>query len=342
MQANPRTLAGAVDQLPPEVYANPAWKGLAWMARDLLLYGLCVAGLLATDRWYLVLPLWIAAALSITALFILGHDAAHGSLFKSARLNSWVGHLCMLPALHVYAAWCYGHNRIHHGHTLREMDTVWHPVSPAQYRDMSWGDRAAHRLKWSWAGAGIYYIWDVWWTSLLAFTGPRRTAGAVRRDRLLVAAYAAVVSLALLAVGATTSGTVVGALWLWLKVFLVPFLLWNWLMGFAVYLQHIAEDIPWSEGREWDGFTANMEGAEILHMPGWLNFFTHNIFLHVPHHVDRRIPFYHLPAASDALLAAYPGVACERTWNLGSYLRTTRRCKLFDFSTGTWHGYDAA
>ena len=74
----------------------------------------------------------------VSGLFIIGHDAAHEALFKSRRLNSIVGHVAMLPSWHVYEAWVLGHNRVHHGHTVREgMDFVWHPVTPEQYAAMS-------------------------------------------------------------------------------------------------------------------------------------------------------------------------------------------------------------
>jgi omega-6 fatty acid desaturase (delta-12 desaturase) len=85
-----------------------------------------------------------------------------------------------------------------------------------------------------------------------------------------------------------------------------------------------------------------MEGTTVLHIPAWLNFFYHNIFLHVPHHVDMRIPFYHLGEAADAIIARYGDVVRVKRYRFRDYLRATRACKLYDFKTHTWHGYDAA
>ena len=74
---------------------------------------------------------------SISALFIVGHDAAHEALFKTKRMNSIVGHLAMLPSWHVYEGWVLGHNRIHHKYTVRQgMDFVWHPYTAEQYAAM--------------------------------------------------------------------------------------------------------------------------------------------------------------------------------------------------------------
>ena len=44
-----------------------------------------------------------------------------------------------------------------------------------------------------------------------------------------------------------------------------------------------------------------VEGTTNLRIPRVFNFFLHNIFVHVPHHVDARIPFHQLPAAAEAI-----------------------------------------
>src|SRR5258706_1717970 len=337
------SISNVIEVLPDGVYENPAALGLAYCARDVALYGVAVAALVFVDNPLLLAPLWIFAALAISALFIVGHDAAHGALFKSKRLCYVIGQLAMLPSMHVYEAWVFGHNRIHHGHTVREvMDYVWHPTSPEGYRAMSLPQRLVHRLKWSWAGAGVYYGWDIWWRNMMRFVPPEKIAADVRRDRRIVLIYAGVVSTVLLAVGAHMHGGVSGALWMWTKVFAVPFALWNYSIGIAVYVHHISPDIAWHGRREWTRFKGQMEGTTILRVPAWLNFFYHNIFLHVPHHVDMRIPFYHLDEASQAIKAKFGNVVRERSYGLADYLRSTGACKLYDFTAHTWRGYDAA
>ncbi|HTO70285.1 MAG TPA: fatty acid desaturase [Myxococcota bacterium] len=329
--------------LPDSVYENPTALGLLYFARDLLLYAAAVALLVRSDQPLLLVPVWLFAGLSISALFIVGHDAAHGALFKSKRLAYAIGQLAMLPSLHVYEAWIFGHNRIHHGHTVREgMDYVWHPVSPEAYRALSPLARLAHRLKWSWLGAGIYYGWDIWWRNMMRFSPPEKIAREVHRDRRIVIAYAAAASAALFALGFHVYGTALGALWMWVKVFAVPFAVWNYSIGIAVYVHHIAPDIAWYGRREWTRFKGQMEGTTILHIPVWLNVFYHNIFLHVPHHVDMRIPFYKLGEAADAIRAHFGDVVREKNFRFGDYLHATRSCKLYDFDAGRWQRYGEA
>jgi len=332
-----------IEVLPDSVYENPTALGLLYFARDVALYAAVVVALVHTDRPLLLVPLWILAGLTISALFIVGHDAAHGALFKSKRLAYAIGQLAMLPALHVFEAWVFGHNRIHHGHTVREgMDYVWHPSSPAEYRALSLPRRLAHRLKWSFLGAGLYYGWDIWWRSMMRFTPPEKIAPEVRRDRRIVVGWAVGASAALLALGFSTYGSALGALWMWLKVFALPFAMWNYSIGISVYVHHISPDIPWHGRRQWTRFKGQMEGTTILHIPVWLNLFYHNIFLHVPHHVDMRIPFYKLDEAAEAIRARFGDVVREKDFSFADYLRTTRYCKLYDFESERWLRYDEA
>lgn len=348
MQAAPekppaRTLGEVIKALPPECYENPTWKGLAYLLRDWVVYGSVAAGLLWFDHPLVLIPLWLLSALAISALFILGHDAAHGALFKSARLNYVLGQLAMLPALHVYEAWVFGHNRLHHGHTVRrEMDFVWHPLAPEQYAALPTWRKLLHRVEWSALGAGLYYLLEVYWKKMIWFTPPEKIRPGYRRDLAIVAGFLALQSAGLVAAGAAVYGTAAGALWMWVKVFLVPWVLWNYTIGAVVYVHHIDDAIAWHARRDWTKFKGQMEGTTIFRVPRWINFFFHNIMIHVPHHVDMRIPFYGLPRAGETILERFGDVVQERRFGLRDYLRSTRACKLYDFDRGRWTGYPTA
>lgn len=88
---SPKTLLEVVQAIPDSCRERPKRIGLALVARDLVLYGAILTGLALTDTWWLLLPLWILSGMSVAGLFVLGHDAAHGSLFESNRLNRLVG-----------------------------------------------------------------------------------------------------------------------------------------------------------------------------------------------------------------------------------------------------------
>lgn len=337
------SLKPVLDILPKSVYENPTWKGLSYFARDLVIYLGLITGLVFVSNVAGALALDVAASVLVSALFIVGHDCAHGALFKSKRLNSLVGHFAMLPSAHVYEGWILGHNRIHHSYTVRQgFDFVWHPLTPDEFRALSASRRLLHRLEWSWAGAGLYYMREVWWSKMIVGKVPHRWAKLVRRDRFLVFGFV-LASVGLLGwVGADMTGTVAGSLWLVARVLVLPFLGFQYMIGSFVHVHHVQRDIRWWKRSEWTKFKGQMEGTTILRAPRGYNFFLHWIMVHVPHHVDMRIPMYNLEAAAAAIEAAYPGTVHEGKLSFRDFVASSRQCKLYDFEEGTWLSYAEA
>ena len=335
-----KALRDVTSAIPASCYENPAWRGLAYLARDVGLYAAGVALLLSTDRAGLLVVGWALTALATSALFVVGHDAAHGALFRSRRLCSVVARLAFLPSLHAVAAWQAGHNRVHHGHTGRRgIDFVWHPTTPAEWAAMPRRARIRHRIEWSVAGAGLYYLRAVWWARMMRFVPAARFRRTFRRDRALVVGVLAAASAALLATGFARTGTIAGGVWTWTKVFLVPWLAFNWIIGATVYVQHIHPAIAWHGGPRDSALREQLDGTATWRLPTWLNFFWHNVYVHAPHHLDPRIPFYHLPRAAVALESVVGTAVRPARLPLAGYVEVTRRCKLFDFDRGVWLGY---
>jgi omega-6 fatty acid desaturase (delta-12 desaturase) len=336
------SLKPVLDIIPAEAYENPTSRGFFYFGRDMAMYLLVVAGLIAFANPLIVIPLEIVAALVVSALFVVAHDAAHGALFSSKRLNSIVGHIAMLPSWHVYEGWVLGHNRIHHGYTVRQgFDFVWHPYTPQEFAAMGLLTRLRHRLEWSWAGAGAYYIREVWWNKMVVGKPPARWVSRIRRDRFIVLAYALVTSAALIAFGwVQTDGSVVGIVWLWARVLLIPFVTFSFVIGSFVHVHHVQPEIIWWKRREWTKFRGQMEGTTILRAPWGSNFFFHWIMVHIPHHVDMRIPMYNLELAADAIKAAYPETVHDEPMRFRDFVRNTKQCKLYDFDAHEWLTYE--
>jgi omega-6 fatty acid desaturase (delta-12 desaturase) len=337
------SLKPVLDVIPAAAYDNPTWKGLAYFSRDLVMYGLIIAGLIVIDNPFAVIALWVLSAMVISGLFIVAHDAAHGALFSSKRLNRVIGTIAMLPSWHVYEGWTLGHNRIHHGYTVREgFDFVWHPYTPEQFAAMSTLGRLRHRFEWSWFGAGAYYLREVWWHKMIVGAPPARWAKTIRRDRIIVWSFVAVASLALGALGWASSGSVVGILWMILKVLVIPFLGFSFVIASFVHVHNIQPNIRWWKRREWTKWHGQMEGTTVLRARFGLNFFFHWIMVHVPHHVDMRIPMYNLELATDAMKEAFPGTIHDEPLRFMDFVRNTRVCRLYDFDEGRWYTYREA
>ena len=328
--------------IPPACYERPASRAMVALVQATALYAAAIVGLALTHRWWLTLLLWPLAGLAVAGLFVIGHDASHGALLNGRRANLFVARVCMLPSAHLESAWDLGHNRIHHGYTTREgFDFVWHPTTVEQYRTLGRFARLQHRLEWSCLGSGVYFIRTVWWNKMLRFRASDKRRHAVVMDKLVVG----------LVLGTATAGSAVwgafhgglfDAVWMPVKLLVVPFLLFAQIIGFTVYVHHVSPEIRWWQRREWSQFKGQMESTTILRIPRVVNrLFMHNIFVHVPHHVDVRIPFHQLPAAARAIAAAFPDTVRSSRLSVRAYLRATRNCKLYDFEHGRWLSYAA-
>jgi omega-6 fatty acid desaturase (delta-12 desaturase) len=329
--------------IPVRCYQRSARRATWALAQGFLLWLLPVAALVFTDRWYYVVPLWVLAGLAVSGLFVLGHDASHGALVGSRRANRLIAQVCMAPSAHVEAAWDLGHNRIHHGYTTREgFDFVWHPLTPAQFSELGAFARLRHRFEWSFLGSGAYFLREVWWLKMWRYNAPGKRRGAIIRDKTVLT-VAMVLAIGGVATAGAFMGGVATAFWLPIKLFVVPFLLFVHIIGWTVYVHHVAPDIRWWPRKEWSQFKGQMESTTILRIPSVLNrLWFHNIFVHVPHHVDARIPFHQLPAAADAIKEHFPDTVRTERLSMRGYVRATKVCKLYDFQQGRWLPYEAA
>ena len=328
--------------IPQECYERSKPPAVRALVQAAALYLAPIVGLAVTDRWWALAILWPLAGLGVAGLFVLGHDASHAALLDSRRANRVIAQVCMAPSVHAEAAWDLGHNRIHHGYTTRQgFDFVWHPVTPDEYRALGRFGRLRHRFEWSCVGSGAYFLRTVWWEKMWRFNAPGKRHGAIVRDKITLGSFVALVAASAAVFGALTGGWMT-AVWLPFKLFVVPFVLFVHIIGWTVYVHHVSPDIRWWTRKDWTQFKGQMESTTILRVPRVVNrLWFYNIFIHVPHHVDARIRFDHLPKAAAAIAASFPDTVRETRLSLREYVRSTRACKLYDFESGCWLGYSS-
>ena len=193
--------------------------------------------------------LWLAVGLAIAGVFILGHDASHGALFDSKRMNRFVARSCLAPSAHVEAAWNLGHNRIHHGFTTREgFDFRVAPPLPSisSHRWARSGGFATDSNDHSSAQARTT---SVWWEQMWRFAAAGKNRSAIRRDKFVLELALALVLTVPVLFGATQGG-LLGATWLPIKLVVVPFLIFVHIIGWTVYVHHVSPDIRWWSRRK--------------------------------------------------------------------------------------------
>jgi acyl-lipid omega-6 desaturase (Delta-12 desaturase) len=324
-------------------YQRSTFRAIAVVVQSIVLWAAPVVALAFTNTWYYVLPLWLLAGLGVAGMFVIGHDASHHALTDSRKLNRVLAQICMFPSVHVEAAWDLGHNRIHHGYTTRQgFDFVWHPVTAEQYAAMNRTQKVRHRLEWSFLGSGAYFLRDVWWNKMWRFNAPGKRRDAIIRDKITLGSAIVLAVAGTVVLGALTGGWL-EAIWMPIELLVVPFLLFTQIIGFTVYVHHVAPEIKWWTRKEWTQFHGQMDSTTILEMPFVINtLWFHNIFVHVPHHVDARIPYNKLPAAAEQIAQAFPDTVRKGRLSIRQYLRATKACKLYDFDQSTWLPYSAA
>jgi omega-6 fatty acid desaturase (delta-12 desaturase) len=316
-------------------------RALLTFAADAVAYLACVAGAMLARPPGLKLPCAAAAALMITRLFVLAHDACHGSFTSSHRLNGIVGRLGFLPSLTPFNLWQLGHNTLHHGYTnLRGRDYVWTPLSRDEYAALSPARRRLERLYRGALGQGAYYLLEIWWSKMM---WPARRAGALqrrfdRRDLGLVLAFAVLqcAAAALVARGTGQSVTLV-----LLAAVVLPFALWNQAMGFLIYLHHTHPAVAWfDDRRRWAKQAAQLRQAVHVGFPRVVDALLHNIMEHTAHHVDTQVPLYRLRAAQSLLEDACASEVPVQRFSWSYFRRCVAACKLYDYARHEWLDFD--
>lgn len=284
----------------------------------------------------------LACGVFIARLFVLGHDACHQSLTSNHELNRWIGRVSFLPSFTPYRSWELAHNCIHHVFSnWSQKDYIWAPFSKVQFDALPLHRRILERFYRHPVGHGLYYANEIWWKRLY-FPGPGHVADRARYmpDSVIVSLFAAL-QLAFLVNSLTPSWhgvpTQVAAM------MLLPFAVWNCLMGFTIFLHHTHPHVPWFLDREeWKKNEAQLHNT--VHVEFAIPFDTvfHNIYKHTAHHLDVSIPFYRLPEAQKTLEAIFgENIVVERlTWR--HFWTVTRTCRLYNYENHCWLDFDGA
>jgi omega-6 fatty acid desaturase (delta-12 desaturase) len=312
-----------------------------WFLLDWLVLGAAIASLLIVDSLAVKIFASLVAALWIARLFVIGHDACHGSYTPNKTLNKWIGRIAFLPSLTPYSLWEIGHNLAHHGFTnLKGRDYVWTPFSPNEFARLSWVRRRLERVYRSGVGQGIYYMVEMWWKKLF-FPGRKHVSSrrtSYTWDSLLVASFAVLWIGGLIAWGLYSGRSVWSLLFFG---FAVPFFFWNCLMGFVIYVQHTHPRVAWYDRRdEWSanlGYATTTVHVKLMRP---LDGLIHYILEHGAHHVNMGIPMYRLKEAQARLTATLDERLNSEMFTWRYYWNTVRRCKLYDFAQHVWMDFD--
>jgi len=308
---------------------------MAAVVFDWALYLAAVATAVLAENLIVKVLAVVLGGVAISMLFILGHDAAHKSLFSRRALNSIFGRILFLPCLHNYTLWVIQHNRLHHQVTNVKGFNSYSPLTVVEFNNLAPWLRIRERIYRSIVGFGAYYFVERWWRDKFF---PRRTVPRGRQlaawlDFALLSAWVTgfLITLALLE---ATHGRLVSA-FLW--GFVLPFLVWNQLMGLTAFLNHTHPLVPWFRTREEArGSKTQAEVTVVVQFPAWYDLLSHNIMQHQAHHVNPRIPWFRLKSAQRRLSPLLGPTAMVEKMGVGYLLRLTKTCRLYDYENRCW------
>ncbi|MEO7777899.1 MAG: fatty acid desaturase [Fibrobacteria bacterium] len=314
---------------------------LTLLAVDLAVYLASWGAILSTGHLLWQAALAMVNGVAIARLFVLGHDACHGSSFRKSWANQLAGRVAFLPSLTPYSTWELGHNTLHHGFTnLRGKDYVYAPLSKAEYDGLRRWRRVLERAYRHPLGPGLYYLVEVWWKRLWF---PRPGAVDVYHPRFFADSLgtavflAAQMAIAVAAAGRTGENAVV----LILVAVVLPQAGWYALMGFVTYQHHTHPDVRWFDDRQqWDPLSAQVENTVHVEFPWLVGKLLGNIMEHTAHHVDVKIPLGRLPEAQKELESRFSSQVPVQAWSWKGYVENCRQCQLYDYEKGRWLGFD--
>ncbi|MCM2277502.1 MAG: fatty acid desaturase [Oligoflexia bacterium] len=303
-----------------------AWLQLAttvppYLALGTLMGWSCSRSIVAT------LALGALAGMFLVRTFILQHDCAHYSLFRSRRINETVGCTLALLTFTPFHNWRIVHN-LHHATSgdldRRNQGDIW-LMTVEEYLRSDWLRRTGYRLFRNplflfGLGPSLYFLVRRRFPVKLAPTLKQEIRNVHLTNIALFVFY----------------GTLCWSLGPWrLAMVLLPIVVTGSSVGtWLFYIQHQFETGYWRRSEKWDAFEASLSGSSYYELPAWLNWFTADIAVHHIHHLDCRVPNYRLRDA----MREIPGLEPRRTLRLRESLGMTR-LKLWDERSGKLVGF---
>jgi len=315
--------------------------GVSIFLIDVVLLLFLMWGALCASNLWLQLVCSLVAGNVLALLFTVGHDAGHESLTPHPQLNAVIGRLAMIPVLHALSLWKLVHNQTHHRWTnLSPEDYVWTPLSQSDYESLSRRKQFAYRFYRGLAGPVFYYFIEFWLKKII-LPSRKEVRGKYKTVYLLDILSVFVFAGSYLAF--LINGGLVGRFQQQAGVlnsllfgFVLPFAVFNTMVGFVIYLHHTHPGIRWfNDKAEWKAESHQSRSAAHIIFPGPVNFIFHWIMEHNAHHERPSIPLYNLRAAQNRL-EDYMEDHVVMKWNLRSHYDVVRRCKLYDYECHRW------
>lgn len=335
-------------RLKQEFMERSYFKGIGLFLLDAFIFAAAIYGTLVAENMLIRFGCSVVAALVMALLFLIAHDADHGSLTKSPWLNKVIGTIAFLPVLHPYHLWQLVHHHHHHGYTNLagdDYDYVWSPYSKEEFDALPKYRQTLEKFYRSPLGHGFYYMIEIWWKRLFFPKASNIKGGYTKTyigDMVLLAVFAVFEIGGIIALSETA---VISQAW-WsalLFAFIIPQFIVNWYLGFFILLQHNHPDIRWyNDIVEWRKESSSPGNTANFIFPRLINLVTHGVDEHGSHHVSANIPLYNLGKIQKYIVEEHPGIMPTYKWTFSNHLKILKHCQLYDYKNHQWLGFDGS
>lgn len=284
--------------IPDRCFEANAWRSSAYLVLDLAIIAALYAALTQVSAWYLEWPILFLIGTMLWSLFVIGHDAGHGSYAKSRLLNSIFGILIHGAILVPYRGWQRSH-ALHHmktGHFRdEEVFRACRREEDSLYRKIIFRFGIFVLIGWPMYKIGIRNI-----TTYKPITGSHYLPQSDLFTKSVRASwYWGLASVAAFLTLYLSLGFIYG--WgFFAKYILAPYLIYGCWLTLVTYMQHVSPEVPVYDEKDWTRLKGALASVDRDYGP--FNWITHNIGnLHVIHHIFPTIPHYRLQEATDAV-----------------------------------------
>ena len=286
------------DAIPERCFQPSAARSFAYLAFDLAVIAGLYAILTQTSVWYIEWPVLFLIGTMLWSLFVIGHDAGHGSFSKNRSLNTLVGILVHGAILVPYRGWQRSH-ALHHTKTSHlQQEEVFRACRRDEdtlYRKVIFRFGIFVLIGWPMYKLGIRNI-----TTYKPITGSHYLPQSdLYTSSVRVSWYLGLASV----IGFLAFYLGLGFVFGWgffAKYILAPYLIYGCWLTFVTYMQHVSPEVPVYDQKDWTRLKGALATVDRNYGP--FNWLTHNIGnLHVIHHIFPTIPHYRLQEATDAI-----------------------------------------
>jgi fatty acid desaturase len=254
----------------PRHFFEPVPARLIYLPVFLLLFGLCVWGIVATPYVLLKLLLSFGVGYSFIGLGFLAHEILHGAVTKNPLVRSVAGTIAFIPLMVGARLWRRWHNVQHHSHTQHpedDPDAMGALESAIQKPIVKWMFRQVPALR----SFFLFFSFTFWFSLHAHMMFWRFLPGFKPAERPVVVFQAVLPVLVWLLV----------LLWVgpfnFLFVFVFPWLMANFIAMSFIATNHLLNPITETNDPLINSLT--------VRNPGWLEWLSLGFGYHIEHHV---------------------------------------------------------